>query len=156
RREASMSRRRKCQVPSAKCRVGSAHSAHSALGTRHSALAFTLIEVTLAVAVSSILLLGMGVCLAMTASAADSGDDSLASSSKATDALNQLGAEISVATDANPIGPGDILLTVPDRNADGAPETIEYTWSSKAGDPLKRSYNGSTAIAVATDIRALS
>ena len=53
--------------------------------------------------------------------------------------------------------PRSIEFTVPDRSdpADGTPETIRYSWSGDAGDPLLRRYNGSNPAVVADDVHHL-
>jgi hypothetical protein len=43
-------------------------------------------------------------------------------------------------------------MTVPDRNNDGHPETICYSWGGTAGNALTRSYNGGTASTVVPNV----
>jgi hypothetical protein len=103
--------------------------------------AFTLVEVTLSIAITSILLLGMGGALLLTVSAVDAGDDGSGRANAAAESLSSMSAELSVATNITSFDSHDIAFTVPDRDGDGRPEAIEYTWY-KSGDPMLRSYNG--------------
>lgn len=118
--------------------------------------AFTLVELTLAMAIGSILLLALGGALMLTTSASDSGDDSAAKALQASAAAAQLSADLGVATAIPTASPTDILMTVPDRNGDGADEKIEYTWSGRPGDPLLRAYNGSTPAILVPAIQSLA
>jgi hypothetical protein len=45
-----------------------------------------------------------------------------------------------------------VNFTVPDRNGDGNPETIQYSWDGVSGDPLLRTINGGTAATVAPNV----
>lgn len=126
-----------CETPS---RDGS-HIHHPPSPIRHRA--FTLAEVTLSIAITSILLLGMGGALSLVVRAADSGDDGPGRATAASESLSSLNAELSVATALPTFEEHGFTLAVPDRDGDGRPERIDYTWN-KPGDPMLRSYNGST------------
>jgi type II secretory pathway pseudopilin PulG len=117
---------------------------------------FTLIEATMSIVITSILLVAMGAALAMTMNATDSGDDSNAAAAKASEALSQMNAELSVATTIQYPDSQHIALTVPDRDGDGAAELIEYRWSGRAGDPLLRAYKGSTPVAFIPGVQSFS
>jgi hypothetical protein len=80
----------------------------------------------------------------MTVGAAESGDDGPGRASAASEALNSMNAELSVATSISSSTPASIAFVVPDRNGDGSPESIVYTWSGP-GNPMQRSYNGGRA-----------
>ncbi len=126
-----------CEPPSRRGR----HIPHPTSPIRHRA--FTLAEVTLSIAITSILLLGMGGALSLAVRAADTGDDGPGRATAASESLSSLNAELSVATQLPTFEEHAFTLTVPDRDADGRPERIDYTWD-KPGDPMLRSYNGST------------
>jgi hypothetical protein len=61
-------------------------------------------------------------------------------------ALDQIADELSCAASVGILGLHEIEFTVPDRDKDGQPETLRYVWSGRAGDPLHREYNGSSAV----------
>jgi hypothetical protein len=98
----------------------------------------------------------MGGALLMTVGAVDSGDDGNGRSSQASDALAQLGAELSVATAFTNTSSNDIAFSIPDRDGDGAPETVEYTWSGIAGDPILRTFNNGKPFAAISDVQSCS
>ncbi len=118
--------------------------------------AFTLVEVTLAIAIGSVLMLALGGALMLTTSASDTADDSSAKALQASSVAAGLAAELSTATAIASSSPTDLLFTVPDRNGDGSIEKIEYTWSGRAGDPLYRAYNGSTPAIVVPALQSLA
>lgn len=117
--------------------------------------AFTLVEAVLAMGLSAILLLGMAAALRASVSGADTGADANARAVAAQSGLEQIRAELNTATAVTSLTPGLIAFTVPDRDADGQPESIQYAWSGTAGAPLTRSFNGSTTDWIA-DVRSLS
>jgi type II secretory pathway component PulJ len=45
-----------------------------------------------------------------------------------------------------------VTFLVPDRNGDQLPETLRYSWSGKAGDPLMYQFNNEPAIALLTNV----
>jgi hypothetical protein len=66
--------------------------------------------------------------------------------------LDQLASELTFATAVARAGLYDLEFTIPDRNGDGLPETIRYTWSGKVGDSLVRTANGVNPANVATPV----
>lgn len=110
----------------------------------------------MAICVTSILLVSMGAALTMTIGATDSGDDGSRKAAQAAETLAQINAELSTATTICTLSASDICFTVPDRDGDGQPENIEYTYSGKPGDALKRSYNLADAQPVLAGVQALS
>src|SRR5690606_1877203 len=74
------------------------------------------------------------------------------------DALDRLIAEVSYATHlTQPLTDGGrrIAFTLADRDGDGSPERVEYSWSGTPGDPLVRRYNVSAAVPGVPPARAL-
>ncbi|HVU62529.1 MAG TPA: prepilin-type N-terminal cleavage/methylation domain-containing protein [Phycisphaerales bacterium] len=116
---------------------------------------FTLMEVALALGISAILMLAMGGALMVTTSAVETASDSGAQALQAAGPMSQLGAELSVATQIYSTSPNDIYFTVPDRDGDGYPEEIEYTWN-KPGSALLRSYQGAAPVPVIQSVQSLS
>lgn len=115
---------------------------------------FTLMEVTLALGVASLLMLAMGGALMVSTSALDTASDSGSKSLQATGAASMLGAELAVAQDICELSEERICFTVPDRDGDGYAEEIEYTWGG-AGRPLLRSYQGGSPVPVVQSVQAL-
>ena len=110
----------------------------------------------MAIAVTSILLVSMGAALTMTIGATDAGDDGSRKAAQAAETLAQVNAELATATSICTLSHNDLCFTVPDRDGDGQPENIEYTYSGTPGDALKRSYNLAAAQPVLASVQALS
>lgn len=110
----------------------------------------------MAIAVTSILLVSMGAALTMTIGATDAGDDGSRKGAQAAETLTQVNAELSTATTIGALSGTGIRFTVPDRDGDGQPENIEYTYSGTPGAPLRRSYNLAGAQPVLADVQTLS
>lgn len=117
--------------------------------------AFTLVELAVALGVTSILLLSMGVALNMTVRAADTGVDGLQAAADAQDGLNQLAADLAVANDVR-ISGSNIRMNVEDRTDDGVDDGIEYNWDTTRGGPLTRSINGATELPLIADLRSMT
>jgi hypothetical protein len=67
-------------------------------------------------------------------------------------AIDRLSADLSMATAMTSMTPTSIEFTVPDRNGDNTPETINYSWSGSPGDPLTCTVNGGTPANVALNV----
>lgn len=115
---------------------------------------FTLLELITAVTISAALVGAMAVLIATSASAMERGVDGSAHDREAGRALADLEIDLSEATKFFEQTATSIWFEVPDRNDDGVPEHIRYSWSGVAGDPLLRSTNGGTPAVVAADVRA--
>ena len=115
---------------------------------------FTLIEACMAIVITTILLVGMGSALTMTITGAEAGADTNARAAAAEDALSRIAAELSTATAWRQRTSSAMEFEVPDRDGDGAPEVIGYTWSGKGGAPMRRTYNGIESIYL-EDVRAI-
>lgn len=116
---------------------------------------FSLVELVMALAITSILLFAMGSALTMTLGAADLGKDSPQRAADAQRVLAQMQSDMTTATAWTEISPGVIAFLSPDRDSDGAAESISYTWSGKPGDSLKRTFNG-VETPVLADVRAMN
>lgn len=115
---------------------------------------FSLLELVTAVTISAALVGAMAVLIATSASAMERGVDGSACDRQAGNALADLQIDLSEATKLFEHTDTSIWFEVPDRDDDGVPEHIRYSWSGVAGDPLLRSTNGGTPGVVAADVRA--
>jgi prepilin-type N-terminal cleavage/methylation domain-containing protein len=115
---------------------------------------FTLVELVLSVVILSIILLGLqsAALLAGRASAVER-DSGPAAVLSAAGAVEQLSTDLTYALSVTELASGAITFTVPDRNNDGADDTIRYAWSGTPGQPLTRAVNGGTPAVVAADVR---
>jgi len=112
----------------------------------------TLVEVVVAIAITSILLVGMASALLIASRAANPVGPTntvLATSMAAHDILGELRFAIAF-TERTATA---VEFTVADRTGDEVPETIRYAWSGTAGDPLTRRYNGGTVANVVENVQ---
>ncbi|RME39298.1 MAG: hypothetical protein D6788_05780 [Planctomycetota bacterium] len=118
----------------------------------------TLIELVLAMAVASLVLVGLGTAAALASRAMPGQPHPASLAREGRDVLDRMAEELLTATGFSDSDrtPNSVTFTVPDRNADGVDETIRYSWSGVTGDPLKRRYNGNTAEVVADNVQTFS
>lgn len=89
---------------------------------------------------------------AMSSEASNPGSDAV----NARAAADQIIDDLKVATAISEQSATAITMTVPDRDGDGSPETIRYSWTGLPGAPLLRKYNGRSAAAIANNVIALN
>jgi type II secretory pathway pseudopilin PulG len=124
-----------------------------ARGSRFSRHGYTLVEVLVSSISMGVLMVGIASAVLLATQAVDDGQKSFGTIRRTTSAMDEfirdMGCALSFQTDAN----GAWVLTVPDRSGDGQEETIRYTWSYVAGDPLTRELNGGTPSVVLANVR---
>lgn len=108
--------------------------------------AFTLTELVIAIAVSTVLVGGLLSAVAIATKAATPGIASGVRESHAV--LDQIASELANAIEIRSRTDRAISFVVPDRNNDGTGETLAYSWTGIAGSPLTRSINASTPVNV--------
>jgi type II secretory pathway pseudopilin PulG len=113
-------------------------------------VAFTLIEMVTALAISTLIVAAMGSAV-MVASAALPTAEAEQLQRTARE-LDWLMLEVSEADTIKAATGSELAFTIPDRNGDDQPELITYTWDGNAGSSLYRTYNTATPEAVASDI----
>lgn len=74
----------------------------------------------------------------------------------ATRAMETVAQDVAQAIEAPTIKARGLLVTHPDRNADGKPDTVQYSWSGVAGDPLVRTANADTPVNVIDRVRTFA
>jgi hypothetical protein len=124
--------------------------------TAHRAAAFSLLELVLSTAVTTILLLAVGSSMAMMSKALPSSSNPVDARVAAASVVEQMATELESATYITERSTQSITFVVPDRNGDGKSETIRYAWTGTSGDPLTRSYNSGAAVTVLSDVRYFS
>src|SRR5205085_11182659 len=128
--------RRRTMIPSHKTRRRSAH---------------TLMELVVAMAASTFLVVGMGSVMFIARQIAYTPTES-ANRAVASDQVSQICDELRYATAIIQQSSQILEFVVADRNNDGTAEKIRYEWSGVAGDPLKKSVNGGTSVNVIPSI----
>lgn len=118
----------------------------------------TLIELVMSLAILTVLLAAMTSAILLTARALPATDAPAIVLSVAQSVLDRLASELEHALYIIESTPTSIAFTVPDRDGDGRPERIRYSWSAIAGQPLERHYNDSSAqlLLDRTDLFALA
>jgi len=105
---------------------------------------FTIMEMILSLAVSSIVLLGVASLLSLSTRAVPPPDGVQEVSVQAADLLARLETDLSTATRVTEATATALTLVVPDRDGDSAEETIRYAWSGVASEPVLRTLNAGT------------
>jgi len=113
---------------------------------------YTLIELTVSLGVTSLVLAAIGSAMVLTSRAVPNGEGAAAAAIDASDALARLSAELQHAQHITSRSAHAVTFTVADRDDDGSPERIRYAWSGNSGDPLTRAYNGARATAVVPEV----
>jgi Tfp pilus assembly protein FimT len=114
--------------------------------TRHRG--FTVVEMVLSMAVMTVLLGGIASALVIAARAVPGTATPMSLTVAGYYAAERLASELYAAQTITARSATSVTFTVADRNADSNPETILYSWSGVAGQPLNRQYNGGAAGAV--------
>ena len=118
--------------------------------------AFTLLELTVSLAITSILLVAVGSAIVLAAKAIPNAQDQtnvFLASGKATD---DLVSELQFALGFTQRTANTLEFTVADRDGDSVDETIRYEWSGTAGDPLTRQYNGGPVVPIIDQVQDLA
>jgi len=117
------------------------------------ARAFTLIEMLLSLAVLAIIAGAMGSTILLASKALNPDAGGGAATVAGRRAADRVLAEVGAAVAFSERSDNAVTFTVPDRDGDGAAETIRYAWSGVAGDPLTREYNGGGPEVVAENVQ---
>ncbi len=117
---------------------------------------FSLAEVMVAIAILSILLLSLGSVVALATKAIPPTNPPASDTTATHDALRTLGTELELASEITVATSTMLKFKVADRNKDGQPETICYSWTGSAGDPLLRMYNSNASETVIARVQSLS
>jgi len=113
----------------------------------------TLVELLVSIAVTMVLMLAIGSTMLIATHAFPDVNGPANVIIVASEAAEQLAAELQYAVTFTERTANAVEFTVADRNADEAPETIRYEWSGTAGDPLTRQYNGASIVAVLDSVQ---
>jgi prepilin-type N-terminal cleavage/methylation domain-containing protein len=117
---------------------------------------FTLVEVTISVAIMAVVAAALGSTLVLASRALDQDAGPAASVVATRRAADRMLAELTAAMSFSERTATSVTFTVPDRDGDGLPETIRYAWSGNGGDPLTRQYNNGAPESVADGVQRLN
>ena len=121
---------------------------------RRRSRAFTLVELVLALALTTIVVGAATSVMIVASRALPSTSDASVLATDTASGLAMLEAELQCATRTR-LEPTAITFTIPDRTGDSIPETIRYSWSGVSGQPLLRTEAAATA-AVTGPLQSLS
>lgn len=119
--------------------------------TRH---AFTLVELILAMAGTSLLLLGVTSAIVVASRSAYDPKQPQTALARSRSVAQLIADDLAQATSIVEGTATAVEFTVADRDDDGTEETLRYEWSGTAGDGIYRSINGDSAL-LASDIASL-
>ena len=123
---------------------------------RRRARGATLIELTLALAISAILLLATTSVVLLAANAVPVVGDTPSSEMAAAAVLDRMASELETAVLVLAQTTTSITFLVPPRNGDAWPERISYAWGGTAGMPLTRQYNGGSVVNLIDSVNQFS
>ena len=112
--------------------------------TRHDGRAaggYTLLELLLALTITSMLMLGLASAMMVSTRSLDHAAGADSPAVTAASAAEEIASDLRFATDLPEKEADAITAVVPDRDGDGVPETIRYSWTRNPDFLLKREYN---------------
>ena len=112
---------------------------------------FTILEMMVAMVASAFLLAGLGSVMYIARQIAYT-PTAASRRAKSADIINQISDELRYATVITQQTSQILEFVVADRNNDGTAEKIRYEWSGVAGDPLRKTVNGGTAVDVLSSV----
>ncbi len=123
-------------------------------GTRRSfRRGYTLVELTLAVSVATVLMGGLGSAVILASRAIPDPDSPTRATADAFHVAEQIAGELFCAFVFTERTSTAVEFSVHDRDGDLNHETIRYSWSGTPGGPLTRQYNGGTAVEIVSDVQ---
>lgn len=112
----------------------------------------TLVELIVAMAASTFLLAGLASVMLIARQIAYTPSAAIRRTQSA-DVVSQMADELRYATLILQQTVKSVEFLVADRNSDGTAEKIRYEWSGTAGDPLYKTINGGTAMAILQNVQ---
>lgn len=106
---------------------------------------FTLIELSVSLAVSTILMLALGSAVMLASRGMPGADDPATISAELSAAADTIADELATATAIRSWSSTQIRFQTADITGDGRADELAYAWSGTPGDALARTENGSAA-----------
>lgn len=113
---------------------------------------FTLVELLVTIVATSVLMAALMSCILIAGHALDEDRIVSARQLQAGKSLDHVLVNLRDAMSFSERTANAVTFQVPDRTGDELPETIRYSWSGTAGDPLRMEYNGSAPETLVADV----
>lgn len=110
---------------------------------------FSLLEIVISLTIMSVLVVAMGSALLVATRGMPDSDSPLAENISSARVIDQIAGELQYAFTVVSASTTGIAFIV-ERN--GAPVTINYSWSETAGDPLVRQYDGGASVDILPNV----
>ncbi|MFG0329756.1 MAG: prepilin-type N-terminal cleavage/methylation domain-containing protein [Phycisphaerales bacterium] len=120
--------------------------------TRRRRSAFTLVEMLLALLLTSLVVTATASIIVVSSRALDTAVLET-EASEVEVVLADMTLDLRLATSFSERTDSAVTFEVPDRDGDGNPETIRYAWGGNDGDPLTRQYNGGKTVTLLRDLK---
>jgi hypothetical protein len=108
---------------------------------------------TVSLSIAAVLSLAIGSAVLLAGRAVPEAGGPNAAVLEAGAAMAELSADLPYALSLSDRRNRSVTLLVPDRDGDGAPDTIRYAWGGQKGDPLTRQFNNGPAAVVSPGVR---
>ena len=113
---------------------------------------YTLIEMVLALAITSTLLLGMTASIVIASRTVSDGLDVVALALRTSDVLGEVNSDLSMAEAFVERADSSVTFCVPDRDGDGQSDLLRYWWTGSTDKRLMKQVNGGPDISLAEDV----
>ena len=120
--------------------------------THNLARALTLFEMVVSMSIVTLIIGAVSSAVIVATRAVNPQSSPASTLSSLGEALSRLLEEASLAITVTEHTPTAITFTLPDRTGDSLDDTIRYSWSGMAGDPLQRQLNADAPTTVAQGI----
>jgi type II secretory pathway pseudopilin PulG len=117
---------------------------------------YTLVELLVSMSTGALLLAGLTSSLYISTQTLTPDATATSESNRSSLALRRIAADLRLALNFTERTATAVTFTVPDRTGDGNVDTIRYSWSGVAGNPLYYQFNSGQAVAVATNVQAFN
>lgn len=120
---------------------------------RRRSVGFTLIEVVASMLILSVVMVAIGSTIVLASRVIPSGDLQQGKGIHQAKVLQRIAEDLSAATRFIDRTMASVTFLVADRNDDGNPEQLTYSWSTIAGEPLRLKIGNASAAVLLSDVQ---
>jgi hypothetical protein len=140
------------RVPACGCRRLPYQSRRLRLGVKRTRRAYTLLELVVSMSLATLLMTGLASALFLAGRTFDAGGSTAVQQADAAQVLGDILADVNQALSFSRRTANELIFTVPNRDGDDTPDTIQYSWSGTAGDALTFKFNSSPTETLIGDV----